>query len=287
MKSIRKISTLLSVGLVFFLMAALFFLMAVPHLLQLDPIKQNILSRLSELTGGQIQYQSIRIDYLPRPEVVFRKAALNWPHRFEISLEELRAFPAVIPLLTGQIELSEIVLQQPQIRLRLPTQQSTGSTAAARWPSVEDLHQHVVKLASHPLFQKTGLRYRLFDGSLTLIYAVDDSRLQFNEIQAQIQRNDERLALQLQCASNLWTHLHVNGQIETSGELAAVQLKLKQFHPHKAPAFFLPANLPPVVGSLFDGAARLQLSPRLLQADLHCRRHQLNFRNGSRQAVFR
>jgi len=287
MKSIRKISTLLSMGLAFLLMAALFFLMAAPHLLQLDPIKQNILSRLSDLTGGQIQYQSIRIDYLPRPEVVFRKAALNWPHRFEISLEELRAFPAVLPLLTGQIELSEIVLQQPQIRLRLPKRQSTGPAAAARWPSVEVLHQQVIALASHPLFQKTGLRYRMFDGSLTLIHAVDDSRLRFNKIQAQIQRNDERLALQLQCTSNLWTHLQVNGQIETSGELAAVHLTLKQFQPHQAPAFFLPATLPPVVDSRFDGSARLQLSPRVLQADLHCRRHQLIFRTGAGLAVFR
>lgn len=276
----------LALVLASFCMLAILLLIAAPHLIRLEPIKRNILLRLSHLTGGQLHYQRIHIDYLPRPELVFLKAELALPDRLHIAAEELRVVPEVIPLLQGQVELGRIDLLQPHMEYRLASRDPDKPPAAISFPTPEDLHDDLIAWVSHPLFQKASLRYTLQDGSLTLIHPID-GRLNFDHIQARIQRDDDRLALELQCESNLWQGLHLSGQAETSGERAAVRLQLKGFQPHKvAPAFFASGSVP-MVESLFDLTAQLRFSPGVVQAELNGKRGRLVLQSGTGPVEFR
>jgi len=286
MKTIRKISALLALGLASLAILVLVFLAAFPHLVSLKPIKRSILLRLSSLAGGQIHYQSIRIEYLPRPELVFQRASLTLPDRLGITSEEIRVLPAVIPLLQGRVELRAIDLRHPRMEVSLPAQVSGETAAAIGMPAPAAVYRDLMAWTSHPLFQKAGLRYTIQGGTLTLNHPVD-GELNFDDIQAHIRRNGDRLALELRCRSNLWNALHLQGQIETSGEPAEVHLTLKDFQPHRASTLFLASTTAPVVDSRFDLRAQLKISPQVLRADLNCGRHRLVIRNGAHPVKLR
>ncbi len=105
------------VTLLLLMAVAMFF---APRLLVSPSIKQKIQTVVTEKTGGRLDYQAIDLCYFPRPGVELQGVNLALPDQTQGTIAILRISPKLLPLLTGDIQLSTLDLETPQLSLALP-----------------------------------------------------------------------------------------------------------------------------------------------------------------------
>lgn len=103
---------------VLLLMAAAVLL--VPRLIDFAAVKQKIQAVVTEQTGGKIDYDNAELSYFPRPSIELRQVKLTIPELAEGTVAALRASPAFLPLLVGDLRLARLELDTPQLSLELP-----------------------------------------------------------------------------------------------------------------------------------------------------------------------
>lgn len=97
--------------------AALFF---APQLLVSPSIKQKIQALVLEKTGGQLDYQAIDLCYFPRPGLELREVRLALPEQIQGTIAGLQILPRLPSLLAGDLRLSTLILDTPQMSLTIP-----------------------------------------------------------------------------------------------------------------------------------------------------------------------
>ena len=79
MKKQNKIVLWIIGSLLFFLLLAGGFVLLLPRLIGMEPIKERILTKLSQEVGGQVTYGSLDLSYFPRPHVMIHQANFSFP----------------------------------------------------------------------------------------------------------------------------------------------------------------------------------------------------------------
>lgn len=116
--TMRKKIILWGLGSFFALLAA--FLLLVPALLDSSFLKQKIQAAVSRKNIGQLDYADACLSIIPLPHLTIRQISLSVPERAVARIKILRVYPELIPLLKGQLQLSKIYLDVPDLNLILP-----------------------------------------------------------------------------------------------------------------------------------------------------------------------
>ncbi|MFH1242532.1 MAG: hypothetical protein V1689_09235, partial [Pseudomonadota bacterium] len=140
-------------ALVFLLLC--FFLFA-PKLINLEPVRQEILTALSKELGGQVEYQGIDLSFLPRPRVVVNRGRLVIPGKATGSLESLTLYPAVFPLLAGKVRISKVRAIAPEFRVLL-TQRPEAGKKEGGFPSLKGIKEKVTPFLALMVLRAPGL----------------------------------------------------------------------------------------------------------------------------------
>lgn len=114
-----RIRLLVGAGVLLLLLIATTIFFA-PRLLISSSIKQKIQATVSAETGIRLDYQAIDLCYFPRPGIELQGASLTLPKQAQGTIANLRISPKLLPLLTGNLQLSALELDTLQLILVLP-----------------------------------------------------------------------------------------------------------------------------------------------------------------------
>jgi uncharacterized protein involved in outer membrane biogenesis len=164
------------------LLALLTGLLLAPRLIDSAAVKHKIQRIVSEQIGGRIDYQSVNIDFLPRPTISLQQASLSVPERLQGKVEALSIVPKLLPLLTGDLHLARIELEAPDLNLTLP---ATSGTTADSYDFT--MFQKSLATILEPLRRVTPtLKLMIDNGQFTVqrgkqkIFEIADLKLQIN-----------------------------------------------------------------------------------------------------------
>ena len=119
-----SVSVLLLLLLTFFFFAG--------RIISSPKVKQKIQQTLFEQTGVEADWHTIGLSNFPYPAIIMHKVTLKLPDRFQSNVEELRITPEILPLLTGDLRLTRIVLNKPEIDLDLPESGTVKASAGTK-----------------------------------------------------------------------------------------------------------------------------------------------------------
>ncbi len=84
-----------------------------------DWARIKIVSALSAALGGEVAYQKLELNWLPRPSLALQQVTVSRPDS-TARITKLIVSPEISPLLRGDLKIENIRLEQPDIQVALP-----------------------------------------------------------------------------------------------------------------------------------------------------------------------
>ncbi len=94
--------------------------MLLPRLVNTELVRSKIESTISRDLGGTLTYDRVALSILPRPRIVLRKLKIEVPGTFSAALSSLDIYPALLPLIHGDLQITEVHLERPGVTVLLP-----------------------------------------------------------------------------------------------------------------------------------------------------------------------
>ncbi|HVY55454.1 MAG TPA: hypothetical protein VHC46_06825, partial [Thermodesulfobacteriota bacterium] len=159
----------------------------------------------------------------------------------EGKIETVIAYPKVLPLLRGDVEISRLKVLRPEIKIFVHDSRAEDASDLKEPFSFallrEDIKGAIDNLAAHG----KGLDAYIEDG--TLILEKDSSPvLNFSGMNAELLLPADRLIVRIRSASNLWTFLNFAMSIDVKSYEGSGTLTMKGANAHNFMDFYLPSN---------------------------------------------
>ncbi|NTW59836.1 MAG: AsmA family protein [Nitrospirae bacterium] len=94
--------------------------MLVPRLVNTEQVRSKIESTISRDLGGTLDYDRVVLSILPRPRIILHRLKIKIPGRVSAALESLDIYPAILQLLHGNLQITEVHLERPGVTITLP-----------------------------------------------------------------------------------------------------------------------------------------------------------------------
>jgi uncharacterized protein involved in outer membrane biogenesis len=87
------------------------FLLLLPYLINLEPIKEKILADLLQQVGGRVEYQKLDLSYFPQPMVKIYQVRVSIPEKAEGTLKSVQISPELLAILRGKLRIKKIQVE--------------------------------------------------------------------------------------------------------------------------------------------------------------------------------
>jgi len=87
-------------------------------------MKGKIRALVSQQIGGDVTFQRLDLSLLPYPSVIIYHPSFSIPAMVDGTLEDIRVYPQLFPLLEGKVLISKVQIREPDVRVILSD--STG-----------------------------------------------------------------------------------------------------------------------------------------------------------------
>jgi uncharacterized protein involved in outer membrane biogenesis len=134
------VGLLVCLGAGFILLCAA--ILVVPRFIDRDAVADKVGREVSKLGEGQFDFKRIDLSFFPSPHVLLADATLSLPQRISASVIVIEVSLEILPLLTGKINLNNVGIQQPDLKIMLP-KSTAGNSAPASPEAVGDLIRSV------------------------------------------------------------------------------------------------------------------------------------------------
>ena len=94
--------------------------MLLPRFVNTELVRSKIESTISRDLGGSLNYERIALSILPRPRIILHRLKIEIPGKVSAALESLDIYPALLPLLHGNLQITEVHLERPGVTVALP-----------------------------------------------------------------------------------------------------------------------------------------------------------------------
>jgi hypothetical protein len=230
-------------GILFILLVVILLLM--PHLINLEPVKQKIQARVSQLIEGEMEYQKADITFFPKLRVVIHHVRIAIPDTVSVSMEGLTLVPQIIPLFRGKVRISLVQAERPAVSLDLP---SGGPRKEKTREEPRRLSSQVIAETIAPLLgalesKAPRLTIIVEKGQVALTKARQPV-FWFRDIQVQAQLPPDRVQVDLTCRSNLWENLSITAQLDAKDLSGTGNIEIKDLRPHVLLNYLTPAASP-------------------------------------------
>jgi hypothetical protein len=191
-----------------------------------------IAQKTLQATGGALGYDRLEIKFWPRLHLSARNFRLHRPQAFDIRATSLSVYPAIGPLLRGEVRIRRLSLASPD---------GTVSTSAARREtppgaraSGPDLVSHSIPRAIRTLFSALAVidpstEIRIDDGTLTLALTGRPA-IHITGIHVNVQRGSDDLAIDLQCRTDTPGELALHATVDMAAGQAAGSISLSDLN---------------------------------------------------------
>ena len=196
-------------GILVALLAALVFLG--PRLINTKAFRDLALGELERRTGVHLSYARAEVTFFPRPRVVIRGVAIDVPGLAAGTVATLQVDPELIPLLRGQVRNGTILLEDPELRVRIPPRPKPEKPF-----SVEEFEGDLSSLLATLRGSAPATVVTVRNGRLELSDG-DGPIVSLRELNARVGFPPERMTLQLRCASPYWESLSIESSLRPEG----------------------------------------------------------------------
>ena len=187
--------------------AVLVILLMTPLYLNSPAIRSKIQSAASSALGGTVAYQKLDLSLLPLPHVTIIAPSLSIPGALDGTLRSLSIYPQLFPLLRGKVLVSEVRLQDPDLRITL-----TGSSAQAGTMSLSDVRSKIRGALHYVNAIAPGLVVRI-DRGVVVLFSQERRVLSLRNIDAQWTALREGMAMKARATSDLWGAVALSGNV--------------------------------------------------------------------------
>lgn len=170
-------------GIVVVLLLATTAVLLAPRLLTSSSIKQKIQAVVLQKTGGELDYRAIDLCYLPHLGLELQGVSLVFPEQLQGRIAYLRILPKLLPLLRGNVQLSALRLDTPELTVELPANKADVPAAQPLTLSVLQEKIKSARMTVGPML--SGLKAVINDGQLVLKLGKDD-RISIAELDLQV-----------------------------------------------------------------------------------------------------
>ena len=240
----------------------LLFVIFLPYLINLGPLKEKILAILSEKLGGRVQYERLDLSFFPRPRVEILEGRVFIPQKLTVKLSSLTVYPQILPLLSKRVYFSKMVIESPELRFAVARRPEKIEKEKKEEPfSRAILEEKVGSVIAFILKEFPGLTADVKKGKVEL-EEKDKSPIHFEDIDARVNLSPGNLTAEVGCRSNLWKSLEFEMTLnpETFGGEGRIVLSSLNLVPLAEE--LLPKGMPKITESQLD--LELQLEAKRL-----------------------
>jgi len=229
-------------------------LVLTPQLINLDTVRSQIRERISRDIGGEIKYRQMVLSYFPRPHIVIHRAELRIPDSFTIKVQRIKLFPKFGSLLKGELLVSSVRFEYADYFMELP-QITDDTTQPGDLFSIEAIINEVARAVKNlPEFKLPDLKLSVKHGKINLVDPFG-RKFKLRQVQADYHSDPDKLNFSIQCKSNLWDQIAVNGFLNQADFKGRGRIQLSHFRPQSLLAYLLPDSEMRVV----DARANLRI----------------------------
>ncbi|UCH19913.1 MAG: AsmA-like C-terminal domain-containing protein [Deltaproteobacteria bacterium] len=282
----KKIFLWLITGFVSFLILLTALILFSNLIINQEEILGRIQSAASGEIPGEIEFQRIGLSFLFRPHVVIHQGKFNIPGKATGRLESLAVYPALLPLLTGKVRVSKLIVEAPNIQIKLPASIEKKDKGAASIP-LKDIQVQVVSALGSLAHIEPGLVVHIKSGRLKL-FEGNRSAFWFKDIRANIKLPKEKFIFNLNCESSIWESISLDGWLDPSNLKSSGHLHLKNIRPQLLSEYFFPRGPLRVMETRADLNLHFSTDgPKQLQAAVNGTLPHLNLFNGKEKLVIK
>lgn len=224
----RHRRALRALALLMLLLATAAFLLpiAVSHMPRLQT---RIVTAVARRMGGSVRFERLHVWLLPLPHVRLDQIALSFAGTVQGNIEAISAYPKLLPLLSGRIELSRVHLAGADLRIQLP-EQPTGGNATPGDTAPSAIENAVSAALANAASHAPGLAVAITRATISLRAGPYDLRL--TDMHGEVALPPAALHVDLACASDLWDELSLRGVLnpatfEGNAQVMIARLQLR------------------------------------------------------------
>ncbi len=271
-------------GVLFVLLLALILLL--PKIVNLEPIRQKIIATISEEVGGELEYRSIDLSFFPRPRLIIQGASLSIPGKIVGTLESLKIYPKILPILRGRVRIALVRVETLQFKMALPKPPGEREEKPKTF-SPATIEKTVAPALALMASKAPGLVVMVYDGRLTLT-SENKPVFWFGDIHGHIRLPPDRFEIQLACNSNLWEGLSLEGYLNSTTLKGDGRIDLTHFKPQVLTEQLFPFALQRVGDSQLNLSVSLKTDGlKALQAEVKGSLPYLTLRQAKEKLVIR
>jgi hypothetical protein len=241
MRKHRKILFVLVSLAGIFLSLLIVLVVLTPRLINLDTVKEEIKSQYAKNIGGQIEYQYLKLALFPRPHVVISDVNFTMPDNVDGTLESLDVYPKILPLFTGKLQIGMLRSRSPEINIRFPETLDDESSKSDAVSFETHGDRLVSTIRSLPEFKIGAIVLHIRNGRVH-IFEGKNRILGLQGINGNVKREANWFEFALNCQSNFWESMQIEGRYEEPGFKINSQIKLIQLRPHAVVDYFFPKS---------------------------------------------
>jgi hypothetical protein len=263
MAFLRKHKKFLSATAAFLVILSGLVALSLPRLINLKMLKSRLVASLSERVNGKVDYRSVELGLWPLPHLILHQPRITIPATLTGRASALLVYPAIRPLLTGELRPRAVAIESPQINYFLKAERLPSGLNSGHHLTVHQIENALDTLMRRHVSGIPALRIQLTNGQVSLIHdqkpLFDCSRLQFSGVM-----DHDKFQVDLECVSSLFETFkgHVSGN--SVARTLQADFQLRHFHPADLFQSCFPQGL---YGWTVDSRSDLNLNAALIRND--------------------
>ena len=268
------------------LLVLLVVLLVLPRVAGLGPVREKILSHVSTALGGEVLFEKVTFQLLPRPHLSVHEAKVSIPGKVSGTIGFVAIYPRILPLLAGRVHPFKVRARAPALTLGLPLERKQGRTSEGML-SARALEEQVAGALGVLAEKAPGLKVLVEQGQLDLSRQ-GQSAFWFHDIDGKARIKADRIDVSASCNSNLWKRAAFSGSVHVKDLEASGQLDLTEFRVEAVKAHTAHLTHWPVEG----GQANLKVGFKMkglefIQAEISGSVPSLTFKQQSEKLVIK
>ena len=198
-------------------------LILAPRIIDTQLVKKRIGSLISQRIGARIEFHKVELSLFPLPVAEVDQIRIVIPGRLTGTVNTLRIYPELMPLLKGEVRISKFQIEAPDLTVSLPEKSAPVTLRA--------IQDEVASLLSALESRIPGLRAEIAKGSLTLSGTGKPAFL-FRDMEGQFAVAPGSAEIGLSGSSNVCERFSLKGKLNPKGFKGEGSVRVDGFLPH-------------------------------------------------------
>lgn len=238
MKLVKRIILWAFFGAGIFIILALIISLLLPSFIGSEYLKTKIVEQISQKTGHQIELQSVDIQFFPLLHAEMHHASLSVPGEFILTIGTLKAYPEIMPLFKGKVNINKLYLDTPRIRVFI-NERSEENTKFYEKVTFEEIEKILKTIFLNEAVKDTNLALQIGNGKAGF-YEGKRLNFEFDNITSNINFRPGRITIALNGRSSFCERISVNGKIFPRTSTGEGRIDLLNLNPKNVFDHFFP-----------------------------------------------